>query len=116
MCNYYALMTFRYALTWYLFYSILIEVLQLIHDFLPNGNTVRSSLYIFIAVLLSVEPLWPSAVAEFLAHCGLIVLLRIGERGRFQYTPGHNVHQCQARKSNCMFNKFKIKLHLSHFR
>ena len=51
---------FVFHRTWVIYIQSILEFLDLIHDFLANGNIVRSSLYIFpIVSVWEVSP-WPS--------------------------------------------------------
>ena len=54
-------------------------------------------------------------MAERLAHSASVSLLRIEERVRFPFSPSLCGYLYQAHKSNCMFNKLKLKHRLAHF-
>ena len=76
------------------------RVVQLIHNFLEIGNNIKSSVYIFFTTSLS----------KWFAHSSedrscFDSLRRIGERVRFPCNPD----RCEDYKSDCLFNKLKLK-------
>ena len=62
----------------------ILELLQLIYDFLTSDNTVTSSVYMF--PVISIRRV--NSVSEWLAHSALISLHKIEKRVRFPCSSG----------------------------
>ena len=79
---------FVFHQTWAIDIQSMHEFLQLIRYFLPYGNTVKSSVYIFPVISVRKVRSWPSVS---------ILLLRIGERVRFPCYLGPCEHNVEHR-------------------